>query len=168
MALLPTEAVQASVAAEMPAVEAWTARRRMRFEYRAEVPALRIWLKGPGGEPYLLEGTFEEYPTLPPAWRFLHPVTGEQIGRAAYPAPAQPHRRGSPLIIDSGTEGVVICAHFNRLAFVDEGGPHGDWGPLANWRNQPPKPYTFADNIADMASRIAVEVSDSAGRKAPL
>lgn len=169
MALLPGTTVRASVAAELPAARAWAERHGYELEYDEEpVPTLSLGLPGPGGEPYLILGVFEDYPTLPPAWRFVHPATREPIGRAAYPAPAEPYPRHSPLVIDSGTEGAVICAHFNRLAFVEEGGPHGDWGPLVNWQNPGPSLYTFAVTIPDMLARIALDVRDSRGRKAPL
>lgn len=164
MALLPAAAVHSQVAEELPAARGWAERREYDLEYDEEEVRLRVTLAGPGGEAYLLEGIFEDYPTLPPIWRFVDPRTGERIGRAAYPRPANPHPRGSALVIESGMEGVVICAHFNRLAFAEQGGPHGDWGPLANWRNPGSNVYTFAETIGDMLSRIALEVSDSSGR----
>lgn len=168
MALLPVETVQAQLADELTAVEAWVDRRGCRFEYEPEVLRLRLWLTATNNEPYLLEGLFEDYPTLPPTWRFVHPDTAEHVGRPAYPVPPDPYPWGSPLIIEGGLEGVVICAHFNRLAFSEEGGPHGDWGPLANWRNPNSTSYTYADTIADMLARIALETEASSGRKAPL
>lgn len=170
MALLPLEAVQTSVAAELPAARAWAGRHGYTLGHDIEPVRIRLALNGPrpAEEPYLLLGTFEDYPTLPPTWRFVHPTTGQPVGRAAYPTPAVPYPRGSPLIIDGGIDGVVICAHFNRLAFTEEGGPHGDWGPLSNWQNPGASPYTFAVTIPDMLARIALDVRDSAGRKASL
>jgi hypothetical protein len=168
MTLLPLDAVRASVTAELTAARAWAERHRYELDWLDESMELRLRLDGPNAEPYLLVGTFEDYPTLPPTWRFVHPMTGERIGRAAYPSPANPYPRGSPLVIDSGLEGAVICAHFNRLAFTEEGGPHGDWGPLANWQNPGASSYTFAVTIPDMLARIALDVRDSNGRKAPL
>jgi hypothetical protein len=168
VSLLPIETVRASVAVEMPAARAWAQRQGFELEYDNEALSLCLRLTGPGDEPYALLGTFEDYPTLPPIWRFVHPETGHAVGRAAYPAPAEPYPRGSALVIDAGVDGAVICAHFNRHAFTEEGGPHGDWGPLTNWQNPGASPYTFAITISDMLARIALDVRDSSGRKAPL
>jgi hypothetical protein len=168
MALLPASTVRNRVEEELPAARGWAERHGCRLEYEEDGPTLRVELRGPGDEPYLLEGRFEDYPTLPPAWRFLHPQSGERVGAPAYPQPANPHPRGTALVIVSGVEGIVICAHFNRLAFAELGGPHNDWGPLANWRNPGTAPYTYAETIGDMIARIALEVRESAGRMGEL
>jgi hypothetical protein len=168
MGLLPVAAIRSQIEEELPAARGWAERHGCRLEYDEEEVRLRVALSGPGGEPYLLEGVFDDYPTLPPCWRFVDPHSGERIGQAAYPRPADPYPRGSALVIESGTEGVVVCAHFNRLAFAEQGGPHGDWGPLANWRNPGSSAYTFAETIGDMLSRIALEVGDSSGRMGEL
>jgi hypothetical protein len=167
MALLPLTAVQARLQDDLPGARAWAERNQRDLEWDEEKLRLLISLEGPSREAYLLEGLFEDFPTLPPSWRFVDPRNGERIGPPAYPRSAEPSPRGTPLIINGGAEGIVICAHFNRLAFAEEGGVHGDWGPLANWQNQA-SGYTYANTVADMLARIAVEVSDSIGRKAPL
>ncbi|HEY5053769.1 MAG TPA: hypothetical protein VII45_10215 [Solirubrobacterales bacterium] len=167
MSLLPLLAVHSRLQEDLPGARAWAERHEHDFDWDEEALRLRLSLKGPDAEAYLLEGTFEDFPTLPPSWRFLDPRTAERIGPPAYPTSAEPSPRGTALIINGGTEGVVICAHFNRLAFTEEGGIHGDWGPLANWQNQAGD-YTYANTVADMLARIALEVSDSTGRKAAL
>ena len=167
MALLPPSAVHARLGEDLPGARAWAERHGLELEWDEEALRVRLQLEGPDRDAYLLEGTFEDFPTLPPSWRFLDPRTGERIGAGAYPTSADPSPRGTALIINGGSEGVVICAHFNRLAFTEEGGIHGDWGPLANWQNQNGG-YTYANTVADMLARIALEVSDSTGRKAEL
>ncbi|MGD9711261.1 MAG: hypothetical protein AB7V46_04245 [Thermomicrobiales bacterium] len=167
MALLPLSAVHARLQEDLPGARAWAERHDLELDWNEDELRLRLPLKGPESELFLLEGEFEDFPTLPPSWRFLDPRNGERIGAPAYPASAEPSPRGTALIINGGTEGVVICAHFNRLAFAEEGGVHGDWGPLANWQNQQGN-YTFAVTIADMLARIALEVSDCTGRKGQL
>jgi hypothetical protein len=167
MALLPLGAVHARLREDLPGAEAWAERAGHDLVWDEEELSLRVGLEGPDAEAYLLEGSFEDFPTLPPSWRFLDPRSAERIGAPAYPCSAEPSPRGTALIINGGSEGVVICAHFNRLAFSEEGGVHGDWGPLANWQNQSGA-YTYANTIADMLARIALEVSDSSGRKEEL
>lgn len=168
MALVPAQMVRSHLEQEIAAAQAWAHRRHLRLEYDEEALRLRLALEGPGGEPYLLVGEFEDYPTLPPTWRFVHPGSGEPVGPAAFPAPANPYPRGSALLLDGGSEGVLICAHFNRLAYTEEGGPHGDWGPLAHWRNRGASQYVYAERVAEMLARIELDVADSCGRKAPL
>jgi hypothetical protein len=109
-------------------------------------------------EPYLLEGIFDDYRTLPPIWRFLDPRTGDDIGPAAYPAP-----RGPSVLHPQG----LVCAHFSRLAYADHGGPHGNWGGSQAW--QTPVEGTQALTISAMLARLIWEVRyNSRGRIAPL
>ena len=179
MTLLPEQTVLAYVAAEMAAAQAWAARQGYELAYDPDALALTMPLLGPSttgklDEPYLLSGTFEDYRALPPRWWFANPDTSADIGPAAYPQPPVPHPRGSALVT-TGPSGVVICAHFNRLAYFEttangqqRAGIHSDWGEPANWLNLPPDQYTRAETIADMLARIALEVADSNGRMALL
>jgi hypothetical protein len=170
---VPREVSEATVEAELEPARGWAARAGLPLDYDESELRMTLRLTGPPAdpdgelEPYLLEGVLDSYPAIPPAWRFIDPESGGRVGASAFPEPASPHPRGSALIINSGMEGVVICAHFNRLAFSELGGPHGDWGPLAAWKNPPSSAYTHAVTIADMLARIALEVADSRGRKAP-
>lgn len=180
MTLLPETTVHAYVAAEMAAAQAWAQRQGYARTFDPDGLALTMQLSGPasngtGPEPYLLKGTFEDYRALPPCWWFAHPVTGDDIGPAAYPQPANPHPRGSALVIRSGPTGAAICAHFNRLSYYEHTGTpkqregiHSEWGEPSNWLNLPPSQHTRAETIADMLARIALEVTDSTGRMAPL
>ena len=180
MPLLPEETVRAYVAGEMPAARAWAARNGCELDFDEQALALSMKLSGPAsddneGEPYLLKGTFDDYRALPPCWWMAHPLTGADIGPAAYPKHAQPHPRNSPLFITAGPTGAAICAHFNRLSYKENAGTdrerdgiHADWGEPTNWLTLPPDQYTRAETIADMLARIAVEVADSIGRMALL
>jgi hypothetical protein len=109
-------------------------------------------------EPYLLEGVFDDYRTLPPIWRFLDPRDGRDVGTAAYPQPLGPsvfHTQG------------LICAHFNRMAYAENGGPHGNWNGTTAW--QQPVEGTIAMHVAAMLARLIWEVRyNSAGRMAEL
>jgi hypothetical protein len=105
-------------------------------------------------EPYLLEGVFDDYRTLPPIWRFLHPRNGNDVGPAAYPRPLGPsvlHPQG------------LVCAHFSRMAYAEHGGPHGNWNGTVAW--QQPVEGTVAMHMAAMLARLTWEVRyNSAGR----
>ena len=95
------------------------------------------------------------YRAIPPAWQFLDPETHE-LPTAVFPQPgSHPMIQGS---IFHGNK--VICAPWNRLAFQENGGPHGDWGALTNWTSAAPS-YTRADTLADMLSQIELHLSVS-------
>jgi hypothetical protein len=168
VAALPEDVVRAHVADEMSAAGAWAARQHHELAFDADALTLRLPLLGKqpaagAAERYLLTGAFDGYRAVPPAWRFVHPDTGEDIGQAGYPA----NDGGEPTSIFLAHERGVICAHFNRLAFAKHSGPHGDWGDETNWLNAA-SGYTRAETIADMLARIELGVRSSTARMAPL
>jgi hypothetical protein len=169
---LPVAVVRSVVEAEMTPALAWAERSGYELEYDDELLVAHMRLDGApnNGQPaehYLLEGSFDGYRALPPAWRFLHPTTEQDIGPAAYPALPQPNPFESGVFISGGPTGALICAHFNRLAYTELGGVHGDWGAPSNWQN-PPTTHTVALKIGQMLQRIALETRLSSGRMAPL
>lgn len=165
---------RARVEEELLLARAWAQRQGLELSWDEEELKLRLPLEGPGAEEgetekYLLIGEFIDYKVMPPRWRFVHPETEEDVGAAAYPEPIPPpkHPRPSPLIIPSNN-GAVLCAPFNRLAFQAEGGPHGDWGELANWQNASAANQARGQTIAEMLAAIFLDVRHSRGRKGPL
>jgi hypothetical protein len=169
VALLPAEAVKAYIDEELPGAQAWADRAGLDLIYDSDQLRLRVHLEGsgPGGdEKYLLEGRLDDYKTLPPIWNFLHPETAAEIGISAFPAAPQPAIGGPSIFIQHALRGAVICAHFNRWAYAQEGGPHGDWGESSNWHNV--TGGTIAKTLGDMLERINVEVKASPGRMAAL
>lgn len=166
MALLTPEAARAYLEAEdeLPAAVKWALRRGIALDVDVEALGLTARLTGPAAEaaapqePYLLVGSFEDYRVMPPRWRFVDPRNGVDVGSAAYPRPL-----GSSILHGNG----LLCAHWNRLAYHEEGGPHNDWGGLEKWQN-PPAGTSIALTIPDMLQRIVREVAASSGRMAPL
>jgi hypothetical protein len=55
----------------------------------------------------------------------------------------------------------VICAPFNRLAFAEHAGPHGDWGGPANWLSV--RRTVRATNLAEMIAQIEAHLTSSPG-----
>lgn len=162
---------------ELPAALSEARSSGLDPEWHSDRLCLRIALEGPaqpspdqptltaGGaepfmwtEPYLLEGIFDGYRTLPPIWRFLDPRDGREIGPAAYPQPLGPsvlHTHG------------LVCAHFSRMAYAEHGGPHGNWNGTEAW--QQPVEGTVAMNVSAMLARLIWEVRyNSAGRMTDL
>jgi hypothetical protein len=167
MQLLPREDVLAFLGAdeEIPGAIRWAMHYGLAHTWDEATLTFRVWFQGgrddSDREPYLLGGTFEDFPTMPPAWRFLDPRSGRDIGPAAYPA-AGPFQNGSVLHAHG-----VICAPWNRLAYADQGGPHADWTEPTRWQQLAPD-RTHATTIPDMLARLRAEVAISASRLAPL
>ena len=167
MSLLSREDILAYLEAddEIPGAIRWANHHGLSFTWDEEALTFTLHFesgsdRGSQPEVYLLVGSFEDYPALPPAWRFLDPRTSREIGRAAYPA-AGPFGKGS-VLHDQG----VICAPWNRFAYADKGGPHKDWTPTG-WQNLAPD-RTWARTIPDMLARVCAEVAISPRRLAPL
>ena len=100
---------------------------------------------------------FDQYPTLPPIWRWCGP-NGTMLD--------------DPRIIPIGGSSYfhgngVLCAPWNRLAYSqsDGRGPHNDW-TIGDWKSNP---HTReCKTLAAMASRIAIEARmHFAGMKQP-
>jgi len=179
--MLPTPVVDAYVEEELPGARSWADREGLELTVLPGRPILRVELTGPPApapdglegaareaplERYLLEAGLDDYRALPPEWRFLHPDTEEEIGAAGFPAQPQSPLGGASIFLPhSDPYGAVICAHFSRRAYGN--GPHPDWGPPTNWENTRPG-QVVARTLGDMLVRIALEVSASAGRMAPL
>jgi len=151
---------------EVPGAIRWAKYYGLRYTWHEETLTFTLCLEGGSEregerEPYLLAGTFEDYRVMPPVWRFLDPRTGRDIGPAAYPS-AGPFVPGS-VLHSSG----VICAPWNRLAYADRSGLHGDWAEPSRWQTIAPQ-HTSANTLPDMLARIRSEVTISPRRLAPL
>jgi hypothetical protein len=105
-----------------------------------------------------LEGVFDDYRALPPAWRFTQPAS-EELPRSAWPQPGNVPGIGSSVFHTNP----VICAPFNLLAYNDHGGPHSDWGGPANWLALRPD-LVRATSVGEMLSVIALHLHYSPGR----
>ena len=168
MGLLPRDVVLAHLNAEgeIPGAVRWATHHGLEHSWDEEHLLLTVRLHGPAREndareEYLLSGTVDDYRVIPPAWRFLDPRDGADIGKAAFPAPG-PFGVGSIL----HTNG-VICAPWNRLAYANETGLHSNWTDLAKWESLEPN-NTQARSIPDMLARIRAEVAMSPRRLEPL
>ena len=91
------------------------------------------------------------YRAVPPAWQFVDEAGNG--ARHAFPAPGP-----------SGSvfhQNAVICAPWNRLAYSELGGPHGDWSGATAWLSV--QGNTRATTIADMLAIIRVNLAVSPG-----
>lgn len=161
--MVPTEISRQIVRVEMPAALALVRRRGLDADWDETMLVLRLPLVQPEtGEAFVLRGAMDGYRAIPPAWDFEEPRTSVVGTMAAFPRPA-----GGP--VSSIYHGKpCICAHFNRLAYADAGGPHaGDWGSATSWL-QRGTGYTRATTIGDMLAVILEHFAHTRGRMAAL
>lgn len=157
--MLPKEATLAALEEEMPGIQAYATRRGWSVEWNPETLRLIFLGKHPcDNTPMRVVAAVDGYRALPPAWTFA-PPEGQPVGGSFFP------QGGSPPAMSSIFHQChkVICAHFNRLAYSDHGGPHGDWRGPANWLEQKGKGHVYAERLADMFAVILVHLRASKG-----
>lgn len=155
--LVPPEVSRASLAVEFPSAASWAGRHAWTLDLDPAVLKVTVRLTHPNGTALVLVGEFDDYPMLAPAWRFVDETGASPT--SAWPAPRNVPELSSMFI--NGSRGPVICAHFNRLAYGEHGGPHGDWGAVARWREI--DTGIQAATLGDMLSAINRHLSISPG-----
>jgi len=149
---LPPTVVRASVEHELDAARAWAARHGWALHWNPEDLVVRAATYHQAvGRLVEVVGTVDGYRVLPPAWRFVRPGTSEG-DRDFFPAPG-------PSSIFHGN--IVICAPWNRLAYAEHGGPHGDWSGPAAWLQV--TGTTLAHTLPDMLAAIDAHLRQSPG-----
>ena len=161
--MLPTAVTDAAIAAELPGAQAWAARNHVALDTQlVRERILRVVLvQGSGNELFYLQGTFEDYRELPPAWDWRDETWSTNKGVYLSPnSPSTPF--GSSIFLRHDNEG-IICAPFNRLAYNASGGPHSDWGNPAQWMTAGTG-YVHAVTIGDMLQSILRDFRLTTGR----
>lgn len=165
MKLLDDDSVRAFIGEELEPARAWAAMYGISLDWVDAALRLSLRLQGASEsegvlEDYLIVGLFEEYRVMPPTWRFLDPRDEGLIGVSAYPLGGL--TTGSVLHGNG-----LICAPWSRDSYAERSGPHGDWTDATQWETVGME-YTQAHTIAEMLSRIHVEVQTSPKRMSPL
>jgi hypothetical protein len=100
------------------------------------------------GEPFFAEFDCREYPLHPPTIEFLD---------------ADRQARGLGQLYPNCFHSMpCICARYNRKAYQESGGPHGDWR-LVDWHLPTPGGGTI-DSLAMILSDLQSKVGHSTGR----
>jgi hypothetical protein len=154
--MVPAAVTLAVLEEELPAAHRWAARHAWILEVDFDTLQLTASTHHPIGRAELcLIGEFTGYRAIPPAWRFIDRATG-QPSPQAFPTPG-PSPSGS--IFHASL--LMLCAPWNRLAYAEEGGPHGDWGSALGWLNT--QNYTQAQTVADMLATVESHLRSSPG-----
>ena len=107
-----------------------------------------------------LQGEFSDYKALPPVWDWRDKEWEKSSEPALSPNPVD-NPLGSTFLLHH--DKAIICAHFNRLAYGNHGGPHSDWGDPAQWTTTG-SGHIRAVTIGDMLQSILRDFCFTKGR----
>ena len=150
---VPRAITIATVEEELPGVKAYAERHGWTVTWDPE--GLRLIFEGlhPNNQRALrIIAAVDGYRALPPSWAFEDATTG---------TPCLPKRgtvAGKQSIF---YKGCGICAPFNRRAYKEHGGPHGNWSGPESWLNV--HGYARAIRLADMFALIVGHLKASPG-----
>ncbi len=155
--VVPLDVTQAVMDGESAAIAAWADRHQWSIDSASDGSALIARASHPvTGNHVDFHADLTGYPAVPPAWTCQDEAGAS--GSRAYPAPGT-----TPAITGSIFHTLpVICAPWNRLAYVVHNGPHSDWGAPTEWKTAGPS-YTQAHTIADMLAALRLHLLVSPG-----
>jgi hypothetical protein len=116
-----------------------------RWKVSVDLPALTATVEMTSAidaQRYVVEARCDGYKALPAYFEFLHPETKERGTPRCYPA-------------DGSFFHTIpcICVQWNRKAYKEHGGPHGDW-QMVNWASYRPGIVTLGDMFLLIQRRI--------------
>ena len=160
--MLPERVTLAAFASEIEGARAWATREHVKLDTVLPEKLVRAVFEREGsGEKFFLQGRFDGYKELPPAWEWCDPDWSNLGNRRLSPEAGQtPY--GSSMFLDMSGK-AIICAPFNRLAFSAYGGPHKGWGELSHWMDAGDG-YVYAVTIGDMLHSIERDFLCTSGR----
>jgi hypothetical protein len=138
---------------ELPNAAAYAAAAGLNLDYTLlRVQNLRIYLRlaNAQGEHFYVELNCTDYPLYPPTVEFVSQDRTERGTQRLYPQGFHP----TP----------CICMRYNRKAYSERGGPHGDWR-LLDWR-LPTGNGVAIDTLCLMVSDLHSKICQSTGRMA--
>ena len=161
--MLPPAVSDAAIGDELPGALAWAERHDIVMDTRSIADRIlrAVFVQSENGERFYLQGEFEAYRAYPPIWEWYDETwtTKKELHLCPHPGTSPV---GSSIFIQYNGRG-LICAPFNRLAYGEQNGPHGDWGNPAQWITAG-KGYIHAVTIGDMLNSILRDFRYSDGR----
>lgn len=140
-----------TVCGELPGVAAYAAAAGLALDASAiaeGTPRFYVTFLNASGEGFTAEVDCRDYPMYPPTIEFVD---------------ASRTSRGTPVLYPAGFHGMpCVCARYNRKAYAERGGPHGDWR-LVDWQ-LPTGNGVALDTLAMIVSDLHSKISQSMGR----
>jgi len=112
------------------------------------MPLLFVMFTNQRNEQFLAEVDCSDYPMYPPTIEFLDLTRKRRGAKDLYPSCFHPMP--------------CICARYNRKAYSQHGGPHGDWR-LIDWQ-LPTSNGVAVDCLAMIISDLHSKISATCGR----
>ncbi len=168
--MVAADVTRVVVETEMEPALSWAARHGWELQLDASALRLTALMAHPADKhPLALVADLNGYRGVPPAWEFVDRETRAR-DRHAFPkgAPlfAPPGQKASIFTEYQGTP--VVCAPFNRLAFADGTGIHGNWGASSGWLSLivDGGDIVRASTLGEMLATIELHLRVSPGRYA--
>lgn len=140
---------------ELVPAASWMTRHGATHLWNPDALELKVtFTKSDPDRRFFLLGYFDEYRALPPRFSFTDMSWGNPLAPSNYPR-VRGRTRSALCIMHEGHS--VICAPFNRLAYSELRGPHGEWGGPGAWL-QVAGEVVSAAHLADMLSGLQVEI----------
>lgn len=140
-----------AVRAELPVAARYAAAAGLTLDASAlSADSLRFYVtfENRDGERFFAEFDCRDYPLYPPTVEFVSEDRGE---------------RGTLRLYPQGFHTTpCVCTRYNRKAYQERGGPHGDWR-LLDWR-LPTGQGVGIDTLALMVSDLDAKIRQSSGR----
>ena len=139
-----------AVQKELVAVAQYAAAAGLEVDASCGEASLRFYVTfhNQDAEPFFAEFQCAEYPLHPPTVEFVSKDRCERGTRRLYP---------------NGFHATpCVCMRYNRKAYSERGGPHGDWR-LLDWR-LPTGNGVAIDTLALMVSDLHSKIRQSSGR----
>ena len=140
-----------AVREELPAVAAYAAAAGLAVDANAlseSILRFHVAFRNAAGENFTAEFDCRDYPMYPPTIEFVDASRTTRGTLALYPA---------------GFHGMpCVCARYNRKAYSERGGPHGDWR-LVDWQ-LPTGNGVALDTLTMIVSDLHSKISHSTGR----
>jgi len=156
---VPKEVTVATVEDELDGIKSYASRHGWDVSWNPEI--LRLTFEGihpNDGMKVRIVANVDGYRALPPSWTFENPAES-QPKQPFFPKAGTPKGGQGSIFHGSNT----MCAPFNRLAYKQHGGPHGNWGGPECWLNV--KGHIRETNLAGMFASIIVHLKASPGMK---
>lgn len=144
-------AVLEQVKAELGAAAAYAAAAGLELDssrLSEATPVLFVTFRNQKNEPFVAEIDCRDYPMYPPTIEFLD---------------SRQERRGThDLYPNCFHQMPCVCARYNRKAYSQHGGPHGDWR-LIDWQ-LPTGNGVAINSVAMIVSDLHSKIRETAGR----
>lgn len=161
--MIPRETTLHVIEHELTAARLWAERHVVPLTWLPSATEIRAVLTQPETEElFYLRCILDDYRRLPPAWTFTDETWEAEPAMHLFPL-VSATQFGAPLFI-RGKNGPIICAPFNRLAYAEHKGPHGDWRGPTNWLTAGQANQVKAHYLGDMLQIIHRDFTHSRAR----